>query len=124
VLTLLTSELGHDVLSKLDRLVPTHVKLPGRAKVPVTYEHDRPPWIESRMQDFFGLADGPSAGGAPIVLHLLAPNKRAVQVTTDLAGFWQRHYPGLKKQLSREYPKHFWPDDPLTAEAGPPPKRR
>jgi ATP-dependent helicase HrpB len=120
VLVLLTSGLGHDVLAKLDRLVPTHVKLPGRAKVPVTYEHDRPPWIESRMQDFFGLADGPSAGGAPIVLHLLAPNKRAVQVTTDLAGFWQRHYPGLKKQLSREYPKHFWPDDPLHAEPPPP----
>jgi ATP-dependent helicase HrpB len=100
--------------------VPTHVKLPGRAKVPVTYEHDRPPWIESRMQDFFGLADGPSAGGAPIVLHLLAPNKRAVQVTTDLAGFWQRHYPSLKKQLSREYPKHFWPDDPRHAEPPPP----
>lgn len=120
VLALLTSGLGHEVLAKLDRLVPTHVKLPGRAKVPVTYEHDRPPWIESRMQDFFGLADGPSAGGAPIVLHLLAPNKRAVQVTTDLAGFWQRHYPSLKKQLSREYPKHFWPDDPRHAEPPPP----
>ncbi|MBX7191552.1 MAG: ATP-dependent helicase HrpB [Sandaracinaceae bacterium] len=120
VLTLLTSGLGHDVLAKLDRLVPTHVKLPGRAKVPVTYEHDRPPWIESRMQDFFGLADGPSAGGAPIVLHLLAPNHRAVQVTTDLAGFWQRHYPTLKKQLSREYPRHFWPDDPRNAEPPPP----
>lgn len=120
-LTSLTTSLGHGVLSKLDRLAPTHVALPGRAKVPVTYEHDRPPWIESRMQDFFGLADGPSAGGAPIVLHLLAPNHRAVQVTTDLAGFWQRHYPALKKQLSREYPRHFWPDDPR--HAAPPPPR-
>ena len=124
-LALLTASLGHDVLSKLDRLAPTHVKLPGRAKAEVTYEHDRPPWIESRMQDFFGLADGPSAGGAPIVLHLLAPNKRAVQVTTDLAGFWQRHYPAIKKQLSREYPRHDWPDDPRNAEPPPPrPPRR
>ncbi|GAB4204616.1 MAG: ATP-dependent helicase HrpB [Sandaracinaceae bacterium] len=120
VLDAITSSLGAGVLAKLDRLAPTHVKLPGRAKVPVTYEHDRPPWIESRMQDFFGLADGPSAGGAPIVLHLLAPNHRAVQVTTDLAGFWQRHYPALRKQLSREYPKHFWPEDPRNAEPPPP----
>ncbi len=119
-LALLTASLGHGVLSKLDRHAPTHVKLPGRANATVTYEHDRPPWIESRMQDFFGLADGPSAGGAPIVLHLLAPNKRAVQVTTDLAGFWQRHYPAIKKQLCREYPRHFWPDDPLHAEPPPP----
>jgi ATP-dependent helicase HrpB len=120
VLDMITSGLGAAVLAKLDRLAPTHVKLPGRAKVPVTYEHDRPPWIESRMQDFFGLADGPSAGGAPIVLHLLAPNHRAVQVTTDLAGFWQRHYPTLRKQLSREYPRHFWPEDPRHAEPPPP----
>jgi ATP-dependent helicase HrpB len=120
VLEALTSSLGQGVLAKLERLTPTHVKLPGRAKVPVTYEHDRPPWIESRMQDFFGLADGPSAGGAPIVLHLLAPNHRAVQVTTDLAGFWQRHYPTLRKQLSREYPRHFWPEDPRNAEPPPP----
>lgn len=120
LLDALTGTLGPGVAAKLDRLVPTHVKLPGRAKVPVTYEHDRPPWIESRMQDFFGLADGPSAGGAPIVLHLLAPNHRAVQVTTDLAGFWQRHYPTLRKQLSREYPRHFWPEDPRNAEPPPP----
>jgi len=120
VMELLTSSLGAGTLGKIARVAPTHVKLPGRANVPVTYEHDRPPWIESRMQDFFGLADGPSAGGAPIVLHLLAPNKRAVQVTTDLAGFWQRHYPTLRRQLSREYPKHYWPEDPRNAEPPPP----
>jgi ATP-dependent helicase HrpB len=112
-------------MARLDDLAPTHVSLPGRKRVPVTYETDRPPWLESRMQDFFGLGDGPSAGGQPIVLHLLAPNMRAVQVTTDLAGFWQRHYPTLRRQLMREYPRHSWPEDPRNAEPPPPrPPRR
>jgi ATP-dependent helicase HrpB len=50
----------------------------------------------------------------PLVLHLLAPNQRPVQVTTDLPGFWVKHYPALRKQLMRRYPKHQWPEDPLT----------
>jgi ATP-dependent helicase HrpB len=100
---------------RFEELAPTSVTLPGRAKVDVTYELDRPPWMESRMQDFFGLVEGPRAGGAPIVLHLLAPNGRAVQVTTDLAGFWDRHYPSIRKELMRQYPRHHWPDDPRTA---------
>ena len=123
VLETLLASLGSD-RSKIDKHAPTEVRLPAR-KNTVTYEHDRPPWVESRMQDFFGLAEGPSAGGAPIVLHLLAPNMRAVQVTTDLAGFWERHYPKIRKELMRNYPKHYWPEDPLHAEAPPPrPPRR
>nr|WP_236519402.1 ATP-dependent helicase HrpB [Sandaracinus amylolyticus] len=109
---LLLADLGHDVTSKLDRLAPDHVSLPGRKRVAVHYEVDRPPWIESRMQDFFGWLEGPRIGGEPVVLHLLAPNQRAVQVTTDLAGFWDRHYPTLRKELMRRYPRHAWPDDP------------
>ena len=75
---------------------------------------DQPPWIASRMQDFFGLARAPSVGDGrvPLVLHLLAPNQRPVQVTTDLPGFWVKHYPALRKQLMRRYPKHQWPEDP------------
>ena len=57
----------------------------------------------------------------PLVLHLLAPNFRAVQVTTDLEGFWARHYPTLRKELMRRYPKHAWPEDPLSAT---PPERK
>jgi ATP-dependent helicase HrpB len=91
-------------------------------RLAVHYEADRPPWVQSRLQDFFGLRKGPELGGVPLVLHLLAPNQRAVQVTTDLAGFWQRHYPELRKQLMRRYPKHAWPDDPVTAR--PPEGRR
>ncbi len=114
-----TTEAVHWALSQqerdaMDRLAPTHVCIPGRKRVVVHYETDRPPWIESRLQDFFGAKEGPSVAGAkvPLVLHLLAPNRRAVQVTTDLPGFWVRHYPDLRKQLMRRYPRHKWPEKP------------
>ena len=69
------------------------------------------------MQDFFGLARAPAVGDGrvPLVLHLLAPNQRPVQVTTDLPGFWIKHYPALRKQLMRRYPRHAWPEDPDAA---------
>jgi ATP-dependent helicase HrpB len=108
----------------LARLAPGEVTLPGGRRLRVHYEADRPPWVQSRLQDFFGLTTGPTiaAGRVPLVLHLLAPNQRAVQVTTDLAGFWSRHYPELRRALMRRYPKHAWPEDPLTAS--PPARRR
>jgi ATP-dependent helicase HrpB len=114
LLALLDAELGAKK-GLVDRLAPTHVELPRR-RVPIHYEADRPPWIASRMQDFFGLGRAPSVceGKVPVVVHLLAPNQRPVQVTTDLPGFWVKHYPGLRKQLMRKYPKHAWPENPLT----------
>ena len=75
------------------------------------YEDGKPPWLESYLQDFFGTKTTPHAGRVPIVLHLLAPNRRAVQVTTDLPGFWARHYPGIRRELMRKYPRHPWPED-------------
>ncbi len=98
----------------VDRLAPTHLQL-GRRRTPIHYELEQPPWVASRMQDFFGLARAPAVGDGriPLVLHLLAPNQRPVQVTTDLPGFWVKHYPALRKQLMRRYPKHAWPEDPL-----------
>ena len=114
LLELLVARRGPAARRELDRLAPEHVSLPGRRRVPVHYEADRPPWIESRLQDFFGLDAGPSvAGGAvPLVLHLQAPNRRAVQVTSDLSRFWDVHYPEIKRELARRYPRHAWPDDP------------
>ena len=97
----------------LDTETPERVRLPGGRTVEVHYEADRPPWIESRLQDFFGMPEGPRLcrGKIPLTLHLLAPNQRAVQVTTDLSGFWQRHYAGIRRELMRKYPRHGWPED-------------
>jgi ATP-dependent helicase HrpB len=98
----------------VDRLAPERVTLTMGRSVPIAYEPGKPPSIAARLQDFFGMTDGPriGAGRTPLVLELLAPNQRAVQVTTDLAGFWQRHYPAIRKELVRKYPRHSWPDDP------------
>ena len=102
---------------ELAELAPETITLPGGRKIKITYAKGQAPSAESRLQDFFGMREGPRVlgGRAPVVLHLLAPNYRAVQVTTDLAGFWQKHYPAIAKELRRKYPKHAWPDDPLTA---------
>jgi ATP-dependent helicase HrpB len=99
----------------LDRMAPEFVAIAGRGRVRVNYETGKPPWIESRLQDFFGMETGPviAGGRAALVLHLQAPNHRPVQVTTDLLGFWQRVYPQVRKELSRRYPRHAWPEDPL-----------
>lgn len=108
----------------LERLAPERITLPGGRSTRVHYEAGKPPWLESRLQDFFGMGQGPTVAGGrvPLVLHLLAPNGRAQQVTTDLAGFWDRHYPALRRELSRRYPRHSWPEDPRTA--APPARRR
>jgi ATP-dependent helicase HrpB len=113
LLELLDAGLG-DKRALVQRMAPTHLALPRRARVQIHYELDQPPWLASRMQDFFGLARAPTVGDGrvPLVLHLLAPNQRPVQVTTDLPGFWVKHYPALRKQLARRYPRHPWPEDP------------
>lgn len=112
----------------LDQLAPTRIRLAHGRELQVHYELDRPPWVESRLQDFFGLLDGPRIADkrVPLVLHLLAPNQRPVQVSTDLKGFWERHYQGIRKELMRRYPRHSWPEDPTTAVPPEPrpPRRR
>lgn len=97
---------------------PDSIVLPGGRKLQLEYNPEGGVSATSRMQDFFGMARGPvvARGRVPVVLHLCAPNQRPVQVTTDLAGFWERHYPTLAKELRRKYPKHSFPDDPRTAQ--------
>jgi ATP-dependent helicase HrpB len=97
---------------RLDQLAPERIKLSGGREVRVHYEAGKPPWIESRLQDFFGVRETPRIGSTPVVVHLLAPNRRPVQVTSDLAGFWERLYPQVRRELSRRYPKHKWPESP------------
>lgn len=110
------------VRARLAADAPSTVTLPGGRSVAVQYEADQPPWIESRLQDFFGLSRGPSVAGGrtPLTLHLLAPNGRAVQVTNDLDSFWRNHYPSLRRELGRRYPRHAWPEDGRTATPPPP----
>lgn len=104
--------IGETAFGLLDKWAPEWIQLKGK-RATVHYDGDAP-HIESRLQDFLGMKQGPSiAGGSvPLVLHLLAPNQRALQVTTDLAGFWQRTYQELRPALSRRYPKHAWPEKP------------
>jgi ATP-dependent helicase HrpB len=93
----------------LNERAPARIRLPNGRQTKVHYENGKPPWVASRLQDFIGMRETPRVGGTPLVVHLLAPNQRPVQTTTDLAGFWERLYPELRRQLSRRYPKHKWP---------------
>ena len=99
---------------QLERVAPERVKLPSGRSTAIHYERERPPWIASRLQDFFGMRESPriANGSVAVVVRLLAPNQRPVQTTTDLAGFWKGLYPELRRQLSRRYPKHAWPENP------------
>ncbi|RMG21115.1 MAG: ATP-dependent helicase HrpB [Deltaproteobacteria bacterium] len=111
----LRSLLTPEQARRLEALAPTHIALPGRRRVPVAYPPAAPPYVRAFIQDFFGLRETPCIGGGrvPLQLQLCAPNRRPVQVTQDLAGFWARHYPEIRRQLKRRYPKHRWPEDPL-----------
>jgi ATP-dependent helicase HrpB len=110
----------------LQQQAPDRIELPsGRAAI-VDYDAPAGPTIAARLQEFFGLrAVGALAGGrVPVVLELLAPNHRPVQVTTDLPSFWQNVYPQVRRELSRRYPRHAWPEDPLAANPEARPRRR
>ena len=98
----------------IDELAPTHVRLPGGRRAPIEYSEHHPPSVASRLQDFFGMRETPRVGGGtvPLVVHLLAPNRRPVQMTQDLESFWKNLYPQVRRELSRRYPKHKWPEDP------------
>ena len=101
----------------LDTLAPTHVTVPTGSRLPIDYGDPEAPVLAVRLQELFGLAETPSiAGGAvPLTLHLLSPARRPVQVTRDLAGFWRSSYFEVRRELRGRYPKHDWPEDPLSA---------
>jgi ATP-dependent helicase HrpB len=103
---------------RLDEQAPHHVSVPSGSSIRLDYS-EHPPILAVRLQELFGLADTPRiANGRQIVkLHLLSPARRPVQVTQDLANFWRSTYAEVKKDLKGRYPKHYWPDDPLVAEA-------
>lgn len=106
-----------DMARRLDDLLPTHVTVPSGSRVPIDYSGETPV-LAVRLQEMFGCADTPRIldGKVPLLLHLLSPARRPVQVTRDLASFWANAYHAVKADLKGQYPKHWWPDDPMQAE--------
>lgn len=98
----------------LEQLAPLRWRLPNGRLGRIQYREGQPPKLSARLQEFFGMKETPRIAGGKValVLELLAPNQRPVQTTTDLAGFWNRWYPSLRKELMRRYPKHAWPERP------------
>ncbi len=111
---------------RLDALAPTHVVAPSGSRVPIDYGAGDIPVLAVRLQEMFGLSDTPAvaAGQVPLLLHLLSPAGRPLQVTRDLRGFWATSYAGVRAEMRGRYPKHPWPDDPLAAPPTARAKRR
>jgi ATP-dependent helicase HrpB len=122
----LRGRLSYEQSQALEREAPERLEVPSGSRITLTYEVGRPPILAARIQELFGLARTPTIarGRVPVLLHLLAPNYRPQQVTSDLASFWANTYPQVRKELRARYPRHAWPEDPLSATAVRGPKRR
>ena len=103
----------------LDRLAPVSITVPSGMTRAIDYAHDAEPVLAVKLQELFGLADTPSIadGRVRLMLHLLSPGGKPLQVTRDLKGFWDRTYPEVRREMKGRYPRHPWPDDPWTATA-------
>lgn len=114
----LLSLLSYKQQKALDTLAPTHLTVPSGSRIPIDYEKPVPV-LAVRLQEMFGLLETPvvAQGRQPLLIHLLSPAGRPVQITQDLAGFWKSGYLEVKKELKGRYPKHYWPDDPCAAQA-------
>lgn len=110
----LRSQLPWPEGAELDRLAPERLVLPTGRSVPIDYSADEPS-ARVRVQDLFGTTEHPTAGGRPVVLELLSPADRPIQITADLPGFWAGSWSEVRKDLAGRYPKHRWPNDPATA---------
>ncbi len=119
---LLSGILSWQQRAALDRLAPTHLEVPTGSRIHVDYADPAAPAIAVRMQELFGASETPRVGDGrvAVTLHLLSPAHRPLQVTRDLAGFWRGSYAEVRKEMRGRYPRHPWPEDPLTA---PPTKR-
>ncbi|MER3462670.1 MAG: ATP-dependent helicase HrpB, partial [Armatimonadota bacterium] len=117
--SILTGLLPWPLPTRLDELAPTRLEVPSGSRVRLTYSPDgSPPVLAVKLQELFGLADTPrvNAGRTPVMLHLLSPAQRPIQVTQDLRSFWNTTYPEVRKELRGRYSKHPWPEDPWNAE--------
>ncbi len=114
---ILLGSLGWEQRARLEDLAPTHAVVPTGSRIPIDYSDAAAPFIAVRLQEMFGLRDTPRVGGGAVALtlQLLSPAHRPVQVTRDLAGFWRSSYFDVRKDLRGRYPKHEWPEDPMSA---------
>ncbi len=118
LIVVLGAWIGWDRRRRLDEIAPSHVEVPTGSRIAVDYSDASAPVLAVRLQEMFGLAEGPAVGDGrvPLTLHLLSPAHRPLQVTRDLAGFWKGSYHEVRKEMRGRYPKHPWPEDPLNAE--------
>ena len=115
----LSALLPYDATARLDALAPSHFTAPTGSKVPIDYGAAAGPTLSIRVQELFGLKDHPSVcnGKLPLILELLSPAQRPIQITKDLPGFWKGSWADVKADMKGRYPRHPWPDDPTVAEA-------
>ncbi len=116
---ILLSMLSWQEQQELDRLLPSHYLAASGSHIKLQYTKGEPPVLAVRLQEMFGTTETPTiyGGKIPILIHLLSPARRPVQVTADLVSFWKTTYTAVKKELAGRYPKHYWPDDPMQAQA-------
>lgn len=117
VLDFALSSEGHD-RRELNALAPASMAVPSGSEMKIRYEGDRP-FCEVRLQECFGMMETPKIAGGkvPVVMRLLSPAQRPIQVTSDLANFWKEGYPLVRKDMRGRYPRHYWPEDPFSATA-------
>lgn len=115
----LKSGLDWSLRQRIDALAPTRITVPSGMERRIEYAHGQPPVLAVKLQELFGLADTPRVadGRVPVLLHLLSPGGKPLQVTSDLRNFWNSTYAEVKKEMKGRYPKHPWPDDPWSAKA-------
>ncbi|CAN7546915.1 ATP-dependent helicase HrpB [Pseudoxanthomonas sp. LjRoot143] len=115
----LKSGMEWSLRQRVDQLAPTRITVPSGMERRIEYAHGQPPVLAVKLQELFGLADTPRVadGRVPVLLHLLSPGGKPLQVTSDLRNFWNSTYAEVKKEMKGRYPKHPWPDDPWSAQA-------
>jgi ATP-dependent helicase HrpB len=114
---ILQSRFTNSQLREIERLVPSHLKLPSNSIVALDYSGDQPV-LAVRLQELFGQVETPQIcdGKVKVLIHLLSPARRPLAVTKDLYSFWTKVYPEIRAQMCARYPKHVWPEDPLSAK--------
>jgi ATP-dependent helicase HrpB len=116
---ILLGQLSYEQSQELEKLAPKKLKVASGSNIAINYENPTQPILAVRLQEMFGTQNTPTLlnGKLKLMIHLLSPAKRPMQMTTDLESFWKNTYDEVKKELRGKYKKHYWPDDPLEAEA-------